>query len=231
MDKITILDIDDTLMFSESKIRYILPVNGVYDLKNEKSLSTEEFATQRHTLDGADFNFMDFRCEWDMNSYYKNILFNSNFSTEELNRRCLVQYRHNLIHAPANDIMMKEMKQIVDSSEKIGVITARGGTQKDTYEALKEFFKMNGVDVRNKLDKRMIFCISNDKFVKHNMMNDNLAGCTEDMKSLVVERYIKGFYGFKDISFYDDDFKNCSKLYHDNGVNAFLVNKYRIEEL
>lgn len=227
---ITILDIDDTLMFSESKIRYILPVNGKYRLENEKALSTTEFAEQRASLEGADYDFMDFRCEFDMNSFYKNIMFQSSFSTEELNRRCLIQYRHNLINAPANDIMMKEMKTIVENSEKIGVITARGGTQKDTYESLKKFFELNGVDVKNKLDKRMVFCVSNDKFVKHNSMANDLAGSTEDMKQLVVERYIKGYFGFKDITFYDDDYKNCSKL-KDVGVKSYLVSKCSINEI
>lgn len=230
MDKITILDIDDTLMYTESKIRFILPINGLYDVVNEKSLTTIEFAKYRKTLDNADWNFMDFRSNWDINSYYKNILFHSTLSTEELDKRSLIQYKNSLINGVANNIMMKEMKKIINSSKKIGIITARGGTQKDTYESLKLFFLKNNIDIKNKLDKRFVFCISNDKFIKHNLMNDNLIEQTEDMKKFVINKYIKELYGFKNISFYDDDYNNCYVLKM-IGVQSFLVNKYRIEEL
>lgn len=189
-DIIEVFDIDDSLLFSNSKIYYTLPGEDI-----ERSVSTSEFAKIRQKLpEGTKYDFRDFR---EFKSVYAGI-----------------------VGAKPNIPVLKKLDDAVNKGHKIGILTARGSQDailaglKDflLYRDPKGNLKSLPKD---QFKKRWVFAVSDNATLKAlkkmGAKGDGMAS-PEDLKVFVLQDILIGKEGFKKVLFYDDDIHNVKAV-------------------
>lgn len=189
-DTIYLMDIDDTLFFTKSKIYYTLPGET-----KERGVTTSEFAKIREKLPkDTKFDFREFR---DYDSIYAGI------TTGKPNMKAL-----------------KILDKAVQSGYKIGILTARGNQKaiydsiKDALLFRDKEGKLNNLP-DSQFKKRWVFAISDvatEKALKKMGSKGDGAQSSEDLKAFVLQSIIGDKEGFKNIVFVDDDPKNIETV-------------------
>ena len=178
---ISVFDIDDTLLFSKSKIYYTLPGET-----KERAASTAKFAQIRGSLPkDTDYDLREFR---DFKSIYVGIT-----------------------QAKPNIPVLKKLDAAIHAGHKIGILTARGNQAavlagvkdfllyKDKEGNLQKL-------PRNQFRKRWCCAVSDTATVKAlGGEGGDYVLNPEELKAYVLQRILGDKEGFKKIVFYDDD--------------------------
>lgn len=216
------------MMSSTAKIHCILPVNGEYNIENMISLSTDEFAEQRGVLtrQHADWNFTEFSSKRDANRAFANVshLKQSNMGLLNGDKTSYVNYVESLVKGEPHKDFLDKINSRLNEYDGIGLLTARGGSPVATMTGVCSFLRKHSYyRLANRIEEKLVFCISYDKFVEDNDIINHIASSTEDMKTVVMTKYYKEKFGYDLIDFYDDDVKNVNIVGKLDFVNAFLV--------
>jgi len=189
-ETISVFDIDDTLLTSDSKIYYTLPGET-----EEQSVSTGEFAKKREKLPkGTKFDYRDFR---EFGAIYSGIT-----------------------NGKPNIPVLKKLDKAILAGHKIGILTARGNQSavlaaiKD-----KILFKDKSGELqklpRTQFRKRWVWAISDvktEKALKALGADGEGAKEPQSLKAFVLQKIIADKEGFSNIIFYDDDQKNIDAV-------------------
>jgi len=200
-DEVYIFDIDDAILFSKSKIYYTEPG------EKQKSVGTQQFADIRSKLHpDTEYDFRDFRL-------FKNIY----------------------TAISKADPFLKTLKYVdkaVHNNIKIGIITARGN-QDAVRAGLKDFLLFKDKDgqlkpiPRSLFRKKFIFAVSDSSTSKalQRMGGEGSASSPEHLKATVLQKIFGDKFGFKRISFFDDDPKNIDTInaLNDKRITAIKV--------
>jgi hypothetical protein len=198
---IYIFDIDDTLIFSTSKVGYKTP-----EMDKFKFVSTEEYSKIRNELPKeTEFDFSDFR-------QYDSIYFS-------------------LVNGQPNIKVLKIMDHAINSNYKIGIITARGNQKAIFKALKNTLLYRNEKDElveipKNIFNEKYVFAVNDssvEKFIKTVIGKSNISD--QEKKAFILKNIFKEKYGFKTIFFYDDDQSNVDSVneLNDKSIKAFKV--------
>jgi hypothetical protein len=198
---IYVFDLDDTLIFSTSKIGYKTP-----EMNKFKFVNTEEYAKIRNKLPKeTKFDFSDF-------TQYNSIYFS-------------------LVNGRPNIKVLKIMDHAINSNYKIGIITARGNQKaifsalKNTL--LYRNKKDELVEIPNNIfNEKYVFAVNDpavEKFIKIAKGKSKILD--QEKKAFILKNIFKEKYGFKTINFYDDDQSNVDSV---NGLNDESIKAFKV---
>lgn len=183
---IRVFDVDDTLLFTASKIKFRFP--------NEKKwhhCDTETFSKQRHLFPhNTDYDFEEF---YDFDTIWNHI-------------------KDARPHIP----MLQEIDKAVMAGQKIGILTARGNQRAILFglKSVLRWKDKKGVFrpiPKVLLRKKYTFAVGDPKTMKALEIQKG-AQSSEELKAHVLQHIFGDKMGFKNIIFYDDDRRNIEKV-------------------
>ena len=199
---IRVFDVDDTLLFTVSKIKYRFPNEEYW-----RSCSTEDFSEQRHTFPvDTEYDFVEFS---DFDTIWNHI-------------------KDARPHIP----ILKEIDKAVLAGQRIGILTARGNQRAILYGLKSilrwKDEKGNYHEIpKTLLRKKYTFAVGDEKTVKALEKSFGIPPTLkpEDLKAAVLYKIFYLEMGFEKIIFFDDDSNNIDAVKKMNikGIEAVKI--------